>query len=194
MTYIHDNFASFRGLVRLLLTEAGARVGLDDEFRQVDFARVERLVFVCLGNICRSPFGEYIARRHGIPSAGFGLATTTGVPAFELGVETALERGVDMRSHLTTDFSDFEVLDTDLLLVMELRHAHRLKAMLGESRAQIALLGNWARPRRLHIHDPHIHGKAYFEHCYAIIENATENLIKQYLAQRTFKPWELEGR
>jgi protein-tyrosine phosphatase len=118
------------------------------------------------------------------------LSTTTGVPAFDLGVETALERGVDMRSHLTTDLTDFNVLDTDLLLVMELRHAHLLKDRLGESRAQIALLGNWARPRRLHIHDPHIHGKAYFEHCYAVIENATENLIKQYLAHRLFRPRE----
>lgn len=188
MPYIHDNFASFKGLVRLLLTEMGARVGLDEEYRQVDFARVERLVFVCLGNICRSPFGEYVAHRHGIRTAGFGLSTTTGVPAFDLGVETALERGVDMRSHLTTDFTDFNVLDTDLLLVMELRHAHLLQDMLEDtSNAQIALLGNWARPRRLHIHDPHIHGKAYFEHCYAIIENATENLIKQYLAHRSFR-------
>jgi protein-tyrosine phosphatase len=172
----------------------GARIGLDGEYRQVDFVRTERLVFVCLGNICRSPFGEYVARRHGIPSAGFGLSTTTGVPAFDLGVETALERGVDMRSHLTTDFTDFRVLNTDLLLVMELDHAHQLKDMLGESSAQIALLGNWARPRRLHIHDPHIHGKGYFERCYAIIENATENLIKQYRAHRAFRPRDVEGR
>uniref|UniRef100_UPI001C200758 arsenate reductase/protein-tyrosine-phosphatase family protein n=1 Tax=Marinobacterium profundum TaxID=1714300 RepID=UPI001C200758 len=88
---------------------------------------------------------------------------------------------------LTTDFTDFKLLDTDLLLVMELRHAHWLQGMLGNSDAQIALLGNWARPRRLHIHDPHIYGKAYFEHCYAIIENATENLIKQYLANRSYR-------
>nr|WP_067297790.1 hypothetical protein [Marinobacterium profundum] len=184
MNYIHDNFASLKGLVRLLLTEMGARVGLDEEYRQVDFARVERLVFVCLGNICRSPFGEYVARSHGIPSAGFGLSTTSGVPAFDLGVETALERGVDMRSHLTTDSADFSIRDTDLLLVMELRHARRLQGMLCKSNAQIALLGHWARPRRLHIHDPHIHGKAYFNCCYAIIENATENLIEEYLAHR----------
>uniref|UniRef100_UPI001C1FAE5B hypothetical protein n=1 Tax=Marinobacterium profundum TaxID=1714300 RepID=UPI001C1FAE5B len=74
MPYIHDNFASFNGLVRLLLTEMGARLGQDDEYRQVDFARVERLVFVCLGNFCRSPFGECVAKGHGIRSAGFGLS------------------------------------------------------------------------------------------------------------------------
>lgn len=183
-SYVQDNFASYKGLVRLLLTEAVALLGVGREFRQVEFCRVQRLVFVCLGNICRSPYGEFIARRREIPSAGFGLSTSTGAGAFTLGVDTARERGVDMRSHRTTDFSDFEILDSDLLLVMELRHARRLKGVIGDSAAQIALLGNWAQPRRLHIHDPHIHGKAYFENCYAVIENATENLIKEYLSHR----------
>ncbi len=185
MSLIHDNFASVKGLVRLVLAESRAYLGQDHEFRHVDFYRVERLVFVCLGNICRSPYGEYIAQRYGVATAGFGLATTTGGPAFELGVETALELGVDMRAYRSTDISDFEIQDTDLLLVMELRHAERLKQHIGgSSQAQIALLGNWAEPRRLHIHDPHVHGKAYFKTCYAVIENATEKLINQYLTSR----------
>ncbi|MEH6648959.1 MAG: hypothetical protein V7707_02915 [Motiliproteus sp.] len=168
----------------MLLTEAGAYLGLDGNYRKVDFNRVERLVFVCLGNICRSPYGEFIAQRHNIATAGFGLSTTTGAPAFELGVETALERQIDMRSHRATDLSDFDLKDSDLLLVMELRHAHRLSRLMGDSGAQIALLGNWARPRRLHIHDPHVHGKAYFENCYNVVENATENLITELQQHR----------
>lgn len=186
MPFIHDNFASYKGLVRFLLTEAGAYLGLDSEYRQVDFSRVERLVFICLGNICRSPYGEYIAQRHHIATSGFGLSTSTGASAFPLGVETALERQIDMRSHRATDVSDFELKDSDLLLVMELRHAKRVQRLLGGSNAQIALLGNWAQPRRLHIHDPHVHGKAYFETCYDVVENATENLVAELLQSQSY--------
>ena len=146
----------------------------------MDFGSVDRLVFVCLGNICRSPFGEFIAKQYGVPTAGFGLSTTTGNQAFELARETSKKFAIDMESHRTTDFSDFTVRDTDLLIAMEIRHARRLKTMIGDSKAQIVLLGAWAKPKRLHIHDPHQHDAVYFENCFRIIKTATENLVQEY--------------
>ncbi|MDF2177305.1 hypothetical protein P2G88_03485 [Aliiglaciecola sp. CAU 1673] len=184
LQWIRNRYASERGLVRYWLGQLESCLGRTREFEQVDLARAERLVFVCLGNICRSPFGEYVARREGIEAVGFGLSTTTGMPAFALGQETARDYGIDMSAHKTTDISDFDIKDSDLLLVMEVRHARRLKARLGGSKAQIALLGHWAKPRHLHIHDPHVHDKAYFSHCYGIIEQATERLCQQWKAAR----------
>ncbi len=177
---IRDQYASERGLVRLILAHSESCLGRIKQFENIDFTRVNRLVFVCLGNICRSPFGEFIAKNQGIETAGFGLATTTGFPAFELGQITAKAFNIDMSSHLTTNFPDFDLLDSDLILVMEVRHARRLETLIGHSKAQIALLGHWAEPRRLHIHDPHTHDEIYFKNCYKIIESATNNLVKEY--------------
>ena len=147
---------------------------------RVDLSKVERLVFICLGNICRSPFAEEIARKSGIPAVGFGLSTTTGAPAFELGQQTARKFDIDLTSHCATDWKDFELKDSDLLLTMEIRHAKRVKQLIGDSKAQIALLGHWAQPKRLHIHDPHQHDEIYFTNCYQVLSTATEHLVSQY--------------
>lgn len=181
---IRDRYASERGLVRYWLAQLESWLGRTRQFERVDLARAERLVFVCLGNICRSPFAEYVARRQGVDAVGFGLSTSSGQPAFALGQETAKDFGIDLAAHKTTDISDFEIRDSDLLLVMEVRHARRLQARLGQSKAQVALLGHWATPRRLHIHDPHVHDRVYFRHCYGVIEQATENLVAQWRAAR----------
>jgi len=179
-----NNFASERGFIRYLLAECEASLARLSEFQEVDFDKVERLVFVCLGNICRSPFGEFIAMEHKIDTAGFGIATSTGQPAFDLAMTTAKKFNIDLSTHRTTAINDFTPLDTDLMLVMEVRHARRLKNILTDSNAQIALLGNWAKPRRLHIHDPHTHDAVYFENCYKVIKSATENLVSDYLHKK----------
>ncbi|GAB3100034.1 phosphotyrosine protein phosphatase [Aestuariicella hydrocarbonica] len=178
MKYINDRYATERGLVRLGLAHIESWLGRTREFEQVDLSRVERLVFVCLGNICRSPFGEKLANQLGANTAGFGLSTTSGLPAFELAIDVAKRFGVDLSAHQTTNIDDFSIHDSDLLLVMEVRHARRLKSLIGDSQAQIALLGRWATPPRLHIHDPHEHDETYFYNCYATIEQATSELIK----------------
>lgn len=177
---MRDNYATERGWVRYLLGQTESILGRTQKYEQVDLSKVERLVFVCLGNICRSPFAEFVAKQQGVTTAGFGLSTTTGVEAFSLGVETAKKFNIDMQTHRTTDFKDFELRDSDLLLVMEIRHARKLENMLGESKAQIALLGHWATPRRLHIHDPHTHDSVYFENCYQVLKKATESLVNDY--------------
>lgn len=160
-------------------------LGRTREFENVDLERVERLVFVCLGNICRSPFGEFVAKQENVSTAGFGLSTTSNKPAFATAMKVANRFGVDLSSHLTTDIGDFEIRDTDLLLVMELRHARRLQPLLKSGGAQIALLGHWASPRRLHIHDPFEHSERYFYQCYSIIDQATRELISEWRGKKS---------
>jgi protein-tyrosine phosphatase len=178
---ICDKYATERGLIRSVLAGIEGNFGRLREFQNIDFTRVDRLVFICLGNICRSPFGEFLAKQENVNTAGFGFATTTDVEAFSLAIETASEFNIDLSSHRATNIDDFVIRDNDLLLVMEVRHARRLKNILPkESRAQIGLLGHWAQPRRLHIHDPHTHNEVYFKQCYQVIKSATTNLVKVY--------------
>jgi len=185
-SWIQDRYASKRGLARLALAHLESTVGRLTEFQSVEFNTVQRFVFVCLGNICRSPFAECVARARGVNAVGFGLSTTTGAPAFELAQSAAEKFSLDLSAHKATDFTDFILQDTDLLLVMEVRHARRLKQMIGESRAQIALLGHWGKPRRLHIHDPLEHSPIYFENCFQSIFGATDRLAAEYIAFKNF--------
>ena len=182
---IQCRYGSERGWVRLALAGLEHRTGrLGPYTTDVDLARVHRFVFVCLGNICRSPYAELLARRAGLPCASLGLSTTTGAPAFEDAVATAAARGADLSAHRATDMADFDLKDGDLLLVMEVRQARRLAALVGEHDVQIALLGAYATPQRLHIHDPHQLSMDYFATCFEVIESAVAGLAAAYFRAR----------
>ncbi|MCE1185489.1 MAG: hypothetical protein LWW92_07795 [Rhodocyclales bacterium] len=171
---IDVNYGTFRGFVRLMLGELEFLLGRLEPFLQLRPAQVQRLVFVCLGNINRSAFGHGVAEGLGCRVASIGLSTTTGAPAFEKARSTAPRFGLSLEEHRATDFTDYAYQPGDLLLVMEARHAHQL-VQRGIPAEAILLLGHWARPHRIHIHDPHLHTDAYFP----IIHSAVVNLVAE---------------
>lgn len=172
------NYGTFRGWVRHVLAEIEWLAGRVDRFVVADPEKVRRLVFVCLGNINRSAFGEAVARARGVRACSVGLATTTGAPAFEKAVSTAGRFGIDLSAHAATDFTDFRYTPGDLLLAMEIRHVHRLMAG-GIPAEAIALLGAWSSPRRLHLHDPALQSDDYFMTCFTLIHSAVISLVEQ---------------
>jgi protein-tyrosine phosphatase len=175
-------FGSYRGLIRLMLSQAEQMVGGLPETRAIDWTQVRRLVFVCQGNICRSPYAHHLAALEDIPVASFGLSTTTGLQAYEDALKTAAARGHDMQAHRTIDLSDFNLQQGDLLIAMEPRHIQRMRRIEKLNGYQRTLLGLWAKPSMPHIHDPHRLSAAYFQTCYARIEQATAALVKTFKA------------
>lgn len=174
-TLISGSFGTHRGLVRMLLGETEYLAGRINQFLQPDLTATQRLVFVCLGNINRSAFAEGMATTSGIKTASIGLSTSTGNPAFQMAIDTARHFGIDLQAHRATDFTDYEYRPGDLLLAMEIRHAHQL-ASRGIPQQAIALLGHWATPHRIHIHDPHTLSSAYFRTCFSLIHSAVREL------------------
>lgn len=174
---VNGCFGTHRGLVRLLLGEAEFLLGRLNPFLTPDLTRTRRLVFVCLGNINRSAFAEKVATAMGLEAVSIGLSTSTGAPAFPMAVATAVRFGIDLSDHQATDIGDYEYQEGDLLLAMEVRHAHRL-AERGIPRAAIALLGHWSSPHRIHIHDPHTLSDAYFRTCFSVIQSAIRELAQ----------------
>lgn len=175
---IDTNYGTHRGLVRYLLGQFEGIAGKAGRFRTLQPHKVERLVFVCLGNINRSAFAHAVARQAALESVSIGLATTTGAPATDSAIAVAREFGISLEEHQATSLKDYERRPGDLLLVMELRHAHRLVA-LGIPEQQVALLGHWARPIRYHIHDPHTLSIDYFRSCFASILPAVIRLSEE---------------
>ncbi len=175
---IDANYGTHRGLVRLLLGEGEYLSGRLNRYLEPDLAITQRLVFVCLGNINRSAFAEAVAKTAGLNTASIGLSTSTGAPAFELAVVTSRRFGVDLTQHKATNLPDYEYRSGDLLLAMEVRHVHRLRAH-GIPESAIALLGHWATPHRIHIHDPHTLSEEYFRTSFTIIQSAVRELALQ---------------
>ncbi|NYE59466.1 protein-tyrosine phosphatase [Duganella sp. 1224] len=153
------------------------RGGLLAAFRLRHPEQVRRVVFVCLGNICRSAYAQRVAGRLGMQAASVGLSTCTGAPSPPSALRAAERCGEDLRAHRATDLRDFEVLPGDLLLAMEVRHARALQRRLaGRDDIQIALLGLWCAPPMPHLHDPYTLSDAYFDQCFERLRQAVHQL------------------
>ena len=172
-------FGTLRGLVRLGLSYVELASGFAPTRTPVK-GSVRRLVFVCHGNICRSAFAQAVARREGFRTAGFGLSTSSGMPAHPPVAAEAACRGLPLDDHLTTALGDFAFEPGDLLLVMEVRQLKRLRANPALTRLPRNLLGRFARPPVPHLHDPYMIDPAYLPTCLDRIERAVVNLCRAY--------------
>ena len=100
-----------------------------------------RLLFVCRGNICRSPMAEGIAknllqRTEDIRSAG--IAPFTYGAAFEA-IEVMHSFGIDISDHQAQDVADVPLEDFDYIITMEPRvFEHLLKCNSGVESKLIA--------------------------------------------------------
>lgn len=171
---IRREYGTWRGLLRVLLGQLEFAARRVDVFCQ-PVTGVRRLIFVCLGNINRSAFAEALAEIHGYPVLSLGLSTTDGLPATPQAQRTAHHFGVDLAPHRATGLDDYRYAAGDYLFVMEIRHARALVAR-GIPPEAIRLLGRWAQPMRIHLHDPHTLSDAYFMTCFTHIHSAVHNL------------------
>ncbi len=90
----------------------------------------KRLLFVCYGNICRSPMAEGIARKRlggsvDVASAGIGA---TGGPATEEAVLVMkLVYGVDISRHIARPVGLFDLGSFDAVVAMDASIYHHLR-------------------------------------------------------------------
>lgn len=166
-----------RALLRFSAFGVAAVLGAGRRYRNIDWPTVRRLVFVCNGNICRSPFAEVLARRRGLEAASAGIEATNGSSAAAQAIVTAAEFNVDLSSHRATPIGDFKFAPDDLVIGFEPVHLERLGAVLGKPPScQVSLLAAWLRPPNLYIHDPYGSSADYFRLCFRRIDHAVEFL------------------
>lgn len=175
--WFHDHYGGKKGCLRAFQHGVKRMLGGYRREGAIDPAVVRRLVFVCVGNICRSPYGEAVARSKGLRSASFGLEARSGDPANPNALAVARSRGVDLEPHRATGWSDYAPAPGDLLLGSEPCHTARLREHYRDrADLQIALLGLFAAPPRAYLHDPYGLGPAYFARCYDRIDSAVDGL------------------
>ncbi|TGV73437.1 low molecular weight phosphotyrosine protein phosphatase [Mesorhizobium sp. M00.F.Ca.ET.149.01.1.1] len=145
------------------------------------------ILFVCLGNICRSPLAEGVFRGvlagHGrdllIDSAGTG-GWHAGEQPDRRSIAVAALHGVDLsgqraRKVLPEDFSRF-----DLILGMDRANVRDLKALAPPAaRDRIHLYLDFATGKAVDVPDPYYDGAEAFASVYRMIREASEALAKR---------------
>ena len=155
----------------------------------------QRVLFVCLGNICRSPTAEAVFRDL-VQREAPGLtidADSAGTHAYHIGsspdarsVAAALRRGIDM-SRLQArlvEAADFERFD--LLLAMdEQNYRHLVRMAPPEYRERVRLLLEFAPEQgRREVPDPYYGGATGFEDVLDLVEEAARGLLAALAASR----------
>lgn len=86
---------------------------------------VRRILIVCTGNICRSPFGEIVLRERlagtGIDVSSAGIGALEGHPVEPAMVVELEKRGMRADGFRAHQIDAFDVQDADLILVMSRR-------------------------------------------------------------------------
>ena len=172
-------------------TQKAQPVRRDGDMKRED---VKRVLFVCTGNICRSPTAEGIARRR---IAELGLegqvevdsAGTTGYHSGELPDQRARKaaagRGYDLdalraRQLEVRDFQEF-----DLVLALDAGHLeHMRRKSPPVYHPKIRLLMEFARsyPNVSEVPDPYYGGPAGFEQVLDYCEDAVEGILAWFNA------------
>ncbi len=138
---------------------------------------VRRIVVLCHGNLCRSPFAAALLaadRCLDVRSAGVGAGD--GEPADPTAARVALRFGIDLAAHRTHRVRAQDAQWADLLLGMEGRHAAALRRAFPEAAPRVRLLGDFLEEAPHRILDPWGQSEAVFEDTFHRIVRATNRL------------------
>lgn len=149
-----------------------------------------RVLFVCMGNICRSPTAQGVFRKL-LQQEGLEAAIETdsagthayhsGQPPDRRAQETALRRGIDLsdlraRRVEPEDFAGFEYV-----LAMDQDNFHNLSRICppGAERKLVLLMDFAPHLRIREVPDPYYGGESGFERVFDMVEAASEGLLAE---------------
>ena len=146
---------------------------------------MKRVLFVCLGNICRSPAAEGVLRvmasRRGvavdIDSAGTG-AWHAGNPPDARMIKAAGARGYDLTRQRARKVALSDFFEFDFLLAMDLSNQADLLEMAPPNRTcDIRLFLDFAAGDERETPDPYYGSAGGFEHVLDLIERGADGFL-----------------
>ena len=150
-----------------------------------------RVLFVCLGNICRSPLAEVVvksvAQDQGLldqfhfESAGTG-SWHVGGGADPRSASKALEKGLSLENHQAQQITPSNIGDWDIFVAMDSENQRNLIAMGAKPEQVVMMRAFEGASQAPDVPDPYYGGVSGFEDAYQMLKLNAQGLL-QYLQQ-----------
>lgn len=147
----------------------------------------QRVIFVCWGNICRSPMAERVAAKcfadAGLTVAVSSAATSReelGAPIDPRAAKVLRRAGYDADNHRAHQITAEELEAADLVVAMEQIHVDRMEAITGHPNPNVVLLREFdpqAEPGA-GLDDPWYGGENGFVATLEVIERCMPGLVR----------------
>ena len=156
------------------------------------------VLFVCKGNICRSPFAERYAIEaakkkslRGLQFFSAGLDVSTISPPPDEAIAAAANFGVSLDDHRSREVDEDLMSACDMIIVMEVSQFQRLRKIYREFRDKIFLLPLFGNKSRLlrgfslsNIPDPFGKSSDKFQCCFEAIRECLDELLRKIVESR----------
>ena len=151
---------------------------------------IKKILFVCLGNICRSPAAEGIFKQKikERDLENFFLVDSAGTGDWHVGNladprmrEIALSRGIELTSR-SRKIEESDLYEFDHILVMDNDNLEAVKSLTKDHKnpvnSKIKLILSYSKNSQLNeVPDPYYGGQNGFDHVLDLLDDAIDGLI-----------------
>ena len=116
-----------------------------------------KVLFVCTGNICRSPLAAALweTRYPAVKAASAGFVPKAGRQSPDNVQAVAAARGLSLTEHCSRTLDDAMLSESDVVVLFEPRHFVRLRADFPQYLDKVVMLGALLQPPKAFIDDPY---------------------------------------
>lgn len=139
---------------------------------------IQRILVVCIGNICRSPMAEGLLKitLPNLQICSAGIAAMVGHGADPIAMQIMAKAGVDISAHRARMLTDAMSRDADIILVMDEMQKQQISMQYPYARGKVFRLAEAANQD---IPDPYRQGQEVFHTVYSLIQNGVNEWTKR---------------